>query len=72
MNRFEGSGHHLLLSTLNLVTNSLTGGLPLSHTDVTPIAHLFSEYPVFVVKADSAIASGRSRGLKPCPPAGVA
>lgn len=60
MNRFEGSGHHLSLSTLNLITNSMTGGHTLRHTEVTPIAHLFSEYPVFVVKTDSAIAGGRN------------
>lgn len=59
LNRFEGSGHHLSLSTLNLVTNALTGGTPIDHEDVTPIAHLFSEYPVFVVKSDSPIASGK-------------
>lgn len=59
MNRFEGSGQHLSLSTLNLVTNSMTGGHPLSHAEVTPIAHLFSEYPVFVVRTDSAITGGR-------------
>lgn len=59
MNRFEGSGHHLSLSTLNLVTNSMTGQHPLSHTEVTPIAHLFSEYPVFVVRTDSSIKDGR-------------
>lgn len=59
LNRFEGSGEHLSLSTLNLVTNALTGGTPIDHTQVTPIAHLFSEYPVFVVKADSPIATGK-------------
>lgn len=59
MNRFEGSGHHLSLSTLNLITNSLTGANPLNESDITPVAHLFSEYPVFVVKADSGVASGR-------------
>lgn len=60
MNRTEGNGHSLSLSTLNLVTNSLTGGHPLSHTDITPIAHLFSEYPVFVVKTGSPIAGGKA------------
>ncbi len=59
MNRFAGSGHHLSLSTLNLVTNSLTGANSLNETDITPIAQLFSEYPVFVVKADGALTSGR-------------
>ena len=59
LNRVEGSGQSLSLSTLNLVTNSLTGGHPLSHTDITPIAHLFSEYPVLVVKTGAAIASGK-------------
>lgn len=59
LNRLEGSGHSLSLSTLNLVTNSLTGGHPLSHTDITPLAHLFSEYPVLVVKTGAAVASGK-------------
>jgi putative tricarboxylic transport membrane protein len=59
MNRFEGSGQHLSLSTLNLVTNSMTGQHALRYTEVTPIAHLFSEYPVFVVRTDSSIKDGR-------------
>jgi putative tricarboxylic transport membrane protein len=59
MNRSEGNGHSLSLSTLNLVTNSITGGHSLNQTDITPIAHLFSEYPVLVVKAGSAILSGK-------------
>ncbi len=59
MNKFEGSGHHLSLSLLNLVTNSMTGTHQISPKDVTPIAHLFSEYPVFVVRTDSQIMSGK-------------
>lgn len=59
MNRVEGNGHSLSLSTLNLVTNSITGGHSLNQADITPIAHLFSEYPVLVVKAGSAILSGK-------------
>jgi putative tricarboxylic transport membrane protein len=59
MNRFEGNGHYLSLSTLNLITNSLTGAHPLNQSDITPIAHLFSEYPVFVVNTDSPIKTGR-------------
>jgi len=59
MNRFERSGHHLSLSTLNLVTNSMTGQHALAYTEVTPIAHLFSEYPVFVVRTESTIRDGR-------------
>lgn len=59
MNRFEGSGHHLSLSTLNLVTNALTGVSALNERDVTPIAHLFSEFPVFVVRTESGLTTGR-------------
>lgn len=58
MNRNEGNGHFLSMSTLNLVTNAPTGGHPLTQADVTAIAHLFSEYPVFVVRSESPIASG--------------
>jgi len=59
LNRNEGDAHSLSLSTLNLVTNSLTGGHAINQNDITPIAHLFSEYPVFVVRSNSPIASGR-------------
>ncbi len=58
MTRNEGNAHFLSMSTLNLVTNAPTGGHPLTQADVTAIAHLFSEYPVFVVRSESSITSG--------------
>lgn len=59
MNQKLGDGHYLSLSLLNLVVNRITGSNPISYTDVTPICHLFSEYPIFVVKTDSAYKNGK-------------
>jgi putative tricarboxylic transport membrane protein len=57
MNQHAGNGHFIAISAPNLLTNALTGGNPLTHTDVTPLAQLFSEYIAFSVKADSPIGS---------------
>lgn len=59
LNQKRDPGHYLSLSTLNLVTNSITGLNPLRHDHVTPICQLYGEYPVIVVKADSQYKSGR-------------
>ncbi|HSQ05598.1 MAG TPA: tripartite tricarboxylate transporter substrate binding protein, partial [Burkholderiales bacterium] len=47
------------IGTVNLLTNQITGGNPLTYTDVTPIAMLVHEYVVFAVNIDSAIRDAR-------------
>lgn len=59
MNSHPGDGHYLALTALSLITNAITGTNPLTYTDVTPIAQLFTEYMVLVVRADSPIRDGR-------------
>ena len=59
MNTHPGDGHYIAPTALSLVTNGPTGGNPLSHTDVTPIAQLFTDYVVHVVRADSPVKDGR-------------
>ena len=59
LNQKRDAGHYLSLSTLNLVTNSITGLNPLGHGDVTAICQLYGEYPVIVVNADSQYKSGK-------------
>ena len=45
------------ITTLALLTNAITGVNPLTWTDVTPIAQLFTDYVVHAVRADSPIRS---------------
>ena len=59
LNQKPGDGHALSFSTLNLITNPIIGTHPLSHNDVTAICHLFGEYPVFLVRADSPYKTGK-------------
>ncbi len=59
LNQHPRNGHFIAMSALNLLSNHITGTSPLHHTDLTPIAQLFSEYIVFSVKADSPIQTGR-------------
>lgn len=59
MNTHPGDGHYLALTALSLITNAITGTNPLTYTDVTPIAQLFTEYMVLVVRNDSPIRNGR-------------
>lgn len=59
LNEHQADGHYLSISSPNLLTNSITGSNSLSYTDLTPIAHLFNEYIVFMVKADSGIKDGK-------------
>lgn len=59
LNQKQGNGHYLSLSTLNLVTNPITGLNAIGHADVTAICQLYAEYPIFVVKADSPYKNGK-------------
>jgi len=59
LNQHPRNGHFIALSALNLLSNHITGASPLHHSDLTPIAQLFSEYIVFSVKADSPIQTGK-------------
>lgn len=59
LNQHPGDAHYLAVSAPLLLTNNITGTNPLTYTDITPIAQLFSEYAVFVVRPDSPLKSGR-------------
>lgn len=54
-----GDGHYLLVSTLSLSLNQLTGTSRLGFRDFTPLVTLFDEYVAIVVRADSPLKSGR-------------
>jgi putative tricarboxylic transport membrane protein len=53
----EGDPHYLSVNSEPLVTNRVSGRSPIAYTDFTPIAHLFDEYIVYVVRADSPLKS---------------
>ena len=59
LKQFTGDGHRLAVTVPNLLTNYITGSTTLQYTDLTPIAQLFDEYVVLVVKADSPIKDGK-------------
>ncbi|MGZ9079418.1 MAG: tripartite tricarboxylate transporter substrate binding protein [Burkholderiales bacterium] len=54
-----GDPHYLSLTSPVLLTNHISGVLPLTYTDVTPIASIMSEYYLFVVSANSKIKTGK-------------
>ena len=59
LNQNPLDGHHLAISTANLLTNHISGRSTLHYTDVTPVAQLFSESLAVAVRADSPLRSGR-------------
>jgi putative tricarboxylic transport membrane protein len=54
----KGDGHFLQIASPTLVTNHLTGKSPLTWSDFSPIAIMFTEAIVFAVKSDSPIRTG--------------
>ena len=54
-----GDGHSISQSTPNLLTSHIVGRSEFTYNGVTPIAQLYSESSVFVVKADHAIQSAK-------------
>lgn len=58
LNQHAGDAHYVSINSPNLIANEINGRGP-RHTDVTPLANLFSEYTVVAVRADSPLRSGR-------------
>jgi putative tricarboxylic transport membrane protein len=59
LNQRPGDGHYIAMALPNLLTNRIIGVHPLTHTDVTPLALLASEYIGMSVRADSPIQNGK-------------
>ena len=53
----RSDGHALSIGNTNLVSNPVTGAHPITHRDVTPLALMFDDYFVLVVRADSPLKS---------------
>jgi putative tricarboxylic transport membrane protein len=56
--RHPGDAHLLGISSPTLVTNQLLGEAAINQDDLTPLAVLYTEYIVFVVRHDSPMRSG--------------
>lgn len=59
LNQREGDGHYLMVETMTMLVNELTGKLKVRHTDVTPLAVLYKDYIAISVLKDSPIKTGR-------------
>jgi putative tricarboxylic transport membrane protein len=56
--RHRGDPHVLAINSPTIVSNRLLGVSTLTYDDLTPLANLYTEYPVFTVRADSTLAHG--------------
>jgi putative tricarboxylic transport membrane protein len=52
-------GHTVMVYGQTIFTSHITGASPLTYTDFTPIATLFSEYHVYVVAANTPVKTGK-------------
>jgi putative tricarboxylic transport membrane protein len=59
LNQHAGSGHHLMLLTVPLITNQIMGLSQTGFEDLSPLALLFDEYIVAAVTVDSPMKTGK-------------
>ena len=59
LSQHQGDGHFVAIASKSLLTNHIAGRMPLTYSNLTPLAILFGEYITVAVKADSPIKSGR-------------
>lgn len=52
-----GDPHVLAINSPTIISNKLLGVSALEYLDLTPLANLYTEYPIFIVRSDSAITS---------------
>ena len=53
----SGDAHVLAINSPTIISNKLLGVSDLDYAALTPLANLYTEYPIFIVRADSSIAS---------------
>jgi putative tricarboxylic transport membrane protein len=59
VSQHPGDGHYLMLNSITLFTNHVTGRSTLAYTDFTPIAVVGVEYVGVAVRSESPLKSGR-------------
>jgi len=58
LNQRAGDGHYLMVETVTMLVNELTGKLNVRHTDITPLAMLYRDYIALSVRPDSPLKTG--------------
>ncbi|HEY0223495.1 MAG TPA: tripartite tricarboxylate transporter substrate-binding protein [Pseudolabrys sp.] len=56
LRKHNGNPHVLAINSPTIISNKLLGVSTADYSDLTPLANLYTEYPIFIVRADSAIA----------------
>ena len=51
----SGNPHVLAINSSTIISNKLLGVSNITYSDLTPIANLYTEYPIFIVRTDSPI-----------------
>lgn len=59
LSQHRGDGHFLMVNSMTLFTNNLTGRTSLAYTDYTPLAVIGVEYVGIAVRAESPLRTGR-------------
>lgn len=57
LNERGADGHAIAIGTTNLVSNPVMGAHSIGHRDITPLAILFDDYFILLVRADSPLKS---------------
>lgn len=55
LRRYTGDAHVLAINSPTIISNKLLGVATADYSDLTPLANLYTEYPIFIVRADSPI-----------------
>ena len=55
LRQHAGDAHVLAINSPTVISNKLLGVSDRDYEDLTPLANLYTEYPVFIVRADSAL-----------------
>lgn len=56
LRKHNGDPHVLAINSPTIISNKLLGVSATDYSDLTPLANLYTEYPIFIVRADSPIA----------------
>ena len=55
LRRHAGDAHVLAINSPTIISNKLLGIAAADYSDLTPLANLYTEYPIFIVRADAPI-----------------
>jgi len=55
LRRHGGDAHMLAINSPTIISNKLLGVAATDYSDLTPLANLYTEYPIFIVRAGSAL-----------------